>query len=79
MAGAFGWIVIVVVIALLWTAGTAMFRSENEDIKRLRTVLLGVVGLLFAVAVFNMGGPEAVVITAAVLGAAWWIYRGFKR
>lgn len=79
MAGAVGLFVLILGGVLIWNFFLWLFNSNSEGVKRLRTAIVGLMVLLFTTAVFNMGGPVAVVITYAVIGVLWWIVKGFNK
>lgn len=67
--------VIVGVGTLIWK----LMRSPSEGARRIRWVLAGLSALLVGAILVDSGGITALLIGAAVIGVAVWIYRGFKK
>ncbi|MDP2371975.1 hypothetical protein [Rhodoferax sp.] len=67
-----------IVMLLLWGI-TALLTAKGEGARRIRLTLGGLLALGAVAVVFALGGPAAVIITLAILGAGAWIVKGFKK
>lgn len=57
----------------------AMFRSTNEGVRRLRTVLLICFAIAGVVLLFQAFTPWEAAFVLAFTGAAVWIIKGFRK
>lgn len=74
-----GKVMFVGIIGLALWGITALLSAKGEGARRIRLILGGVLALGAAAVVFALGGPVAVIITLATIGAGVWVARGFKK
>jgi len=79
MDDTFGRVLFVGIVVLFIGLGEALRKAKGEGARRIKTVLLTCVCAAAGSVVFILGGPVAVIITLAVLGAIIWIAKGFKK
>lgn len=58
---------------------TALLQAKSEVARRVRIVLGVAVVLIALTAVGDEGGPVAVGLALAILGAGYWIFSGSKK
>jgi hypothetical protein len=78
MAGALGWIVLLVVVSLLWQVALFMHRSKSEGVRRVKIVISLLLILALGAVILAVGGIGLLAGVIVALAAIAWIVRGFK-
>jgi hypothetical protein len=79
MAGALGWIVLLVCVWLAGQAYSALRANKSEGARRIKVVLAWSGATVVAWVLFMIGGPGLVAIALVVIATVWWVAKGFKK
>jgi hypothetical protein len=79
MAGAIGWVLLLVGLGLLWQVALAMHRDKSEGMRRIKLVLAVLLAGALGALLVALGGIALLAGVIVAMVAVAWVVQGFRK